>query len=62
MTLYQDRDERTDAEPRQQCMNCGQFITRRFARVFGDNEDRVHACIQCSTLNSLREGKAGASN
>jgi len=40
---------------RTECKNCGAFVTKQFARVFGDNRNRVHACIECSTLASLRE-------
>lgn len=41
------------------CMTCGEVVTRRFARVFGDNGDDVHACVNCTTTRELRQG-AGA--
>lgn len=27
---------------------CGAFVTSEWARVMGDNNGKVHACIQCS--------------
>lgn len=42
-----------------QCRNCNNYVTQQFARVFGDNTNTVHACIECSTLHALREGEGG---
>jgi predicted nucleic acid-binding Zn-ribbon protein len=42
------------------CRNCNAYVSQQFARVFGNNQDRVEACIQCSTLHALRDGNAGA--
>lgn len=39
------------------CKRCHSYISHRFARVFGNNEDEVHGCIDCSTLHSLRDGE-----
>ena len=41
------------------CQNCNSYISFRFARVFGNNDDQVHACINCTNLNALRDGNAG---
>jgi hypothetical protein len=41
------------------CQNCNSYISFRFARVFGNNDDKVHACINCTNLNALRDGNAG---
>lgn len=30
-----------------ECENCGGFVTDNYARVFGDNENRVHECRHC---------------
>jgi hypothetical protein len=30
-------------------------VTERFARVFGNNEDTVHACIDCAPNRELAE-------
>jgi len=35
-----------------ECEHCGAFVTDDFARVFGDNQNRVDGCIEC-------EGKIG---
>ncbi|MCU4742747.1 hypothetical protein OB955_15985 [Halobacteria archaeon AArc-m2/3/4] len=37
-----------------QCVNCGNQVTRQFARVFGDNRDVVHACPDCSTYREMK--------
>jgi hypothetical protein len=58
MSLESDRGDRTDRGRQNKCHNCNSFISQQFARVFGDNDDRAHACIRCSTLHSLRDGKA----
>ena len=59
MALQDDRRTRSESDRQNKCHNCNSFISQRFARVFGDNQDRAHACIECSTLHSLREGNAG---
>jgi len=41
-----------------QCRNCGTYVSSRFARVFGDNDDQVYRCIECSTLRALQQGAA----
>lgn len=50
-------DDRTNPGSTQ-CLNCGSYVSSRFARVFGDNEDEVYSCIECSTLRDLQEGAA----
>ena len=40
------------------CSNCGAFVTDDFARVFGDNDDEVHACPECSDDTVVRNGAA----
>ena len=35
------------------CTNCGEHVTRQFARVFGDNADIVKACPNCATYREL---------
>ncbi len=46
----------TPTETSTRCRNCGSYVTSAFARVFGDNEDHVYACLECSTMRSLRTG------
>ncbi|WP_135536978.1 DUF7563 family protein [Halostella pelagica] len=41
-----------------QCRNCGAYVSNQFARVFGNNQNRVYACLDCSTTRDLREGVA----
>ncbi len=35
------------------CENCEGWVTQDFARVFGDNAGRVHACTECTTAADL---------
>jgi hypothetical protein len=37
------------------CRNCGEHVTVQFARVFGDNQDRVRKCIACVPNAELDE-------
>jgi len=39
------------------CEACGSFVTTAFARVFGDNENRVHGCPECLRTRDLRGGE-----
>lgn len=38
------------------CINCGSQVTQDFARVFGDNQDKVVGCPDCKTFRELKEG------
>lgn len=40
------------------CDNCGSFVTPDFARVFGDNRNRVDGCVRCMSFRELQEGGA----
>jgi hypothetical protein len=40
------------------CLGCGESITERFARVFGDNNDEVHACYDCENYDAITNGAA----
>ncbi|WP_336003458.1 DUF7563 family protein [Halorientalis halophila] len=51
-TVVEERPDDTSTR----CRNCGSYVTSAFARVFGDNEDHVYACLECSTMRSLRTG------
>jgi DNA-directed RNA polymerase subunit RPC12/RpoP len=48
--------DQTADETSTRCRNCGSYVTSAFARVFGDNKDHVYACLECSTMRSLRTG------
>lgn len=39
-----------------ECRNCGAHVTRRFARVMGNNDDEVYGCPRCLTLGELMSG------
>ena len=30
-----------------QCLNCGNTVTEAFTRVYGDNNNNVHRCMEC---------------
>ena len=57
-----ETDGSTRSQPvrKNRCRNCNAYVSQQFARVFGNNDDRVQACIQCSTLHALRDGNGGA--
>ncbi len=40
------------------CNSCDRFVTPEFARVFGDNDDRIDGCLHCTTARSLQRGGA----
>lgn len=52
-------NDRSPSQASTQCQNCNNYVTPQFARVFGDNDNSVHACIECSTLHALRDGDGG---
>lgn len=41
------------------CQNCGSHVSLRFTKVFGDNDDIVHACFHCSPHYELFEWRRG---
>ena len=45
-------NENRTAAPR--CVSCGTQVTKQFSRVFGDNQDVVHACPECSTYREMK--------
>ena len=44
--------------PETRCQNCGSFVTRDFARVFGDNQNTVHGCLECMNGAEIKNGQA----
>lgn len=40
------------------CTNCGSAVSNEFAKVFGDNDDVVHICLNCTTYGAITEGKS----
>ena len=41
-----------------QCRNCGSFVSRRFALVFGDNDNTVYGCHECMSATELYNGES----
>jgi hypothetical protein len=41
-----------------ECTYCGGFVTDDYARVFGDNENRVDDCRNCPTRRPTQEEEA----
>ena len=41
-----------------ECTNCGAFVTTAFARVYGDDDDIPHACMECATGEALKNDAA----
>lgn len=41
-----------------ECNRCGSFVTPRFTRVFGNNEDTVYGCRDCLPVSALIAGGA----
>lgn len=41
-----------------ECQGCGAHVSTRFARVMGDNNGEVHACLNCSS-NALGSEAGG---
>ena len=41
-----------------ECQSCGGFVTERFARVFGNNQDEVHGCLDCMSNTDVKNGGA----
>lgn len=35
------------------CENCDSFVTHDFARVFGDNAERVAGCLKCMSIGEF---------
>ena len=38
------------------CQQCHSPVSRQFRRVFGDNENRVWACLECTTATRVKRG------
>lgn len=45
-----------------ECRNCGSHVTVQFARVFGDNADTVHNCMECVPNAELDDGAASSAD
>lgn len=45
----------SDAVGTAKCRSCGMVVSQSFARVFGDNQDRVQGCPECTTFRERTE-------
>jgi len=50
--------DETSAPDLDECQSCGAHVTEQFRRVFGDDNDVAHRCIQCDTTTRLQKGSA----
>lgn len=39
------------------CTNGGSSVSNEFAKVFGDNDDVVHICLNCTNHGDISEGQ-----
>lgn len=39
-----------------ECQACGANVSRRFIRVFGNNDGTVYACRECATWEGIKDG------
>lgn len=51
-----------DRTPSRRCEECGSFVTREFARVFGNNRNEVHGCLECMSGTAVKRGAARAAD
>lgn len=38
-----------------ECNHCGSFVSTEFARVFADNDGRIHACLECANKAGIAQ-------
>lgn len=45
----------------EECLQCGEAVSDKYAKVLGDNNDEVHGCPTCGRTNDARhkDGKQG---
>lgn len=48
----------TDRTAENRCQNCDSFVTKDFARVFGNNQNEVHGCLDCIGNTDVKRGGA----
>lgn len=52
------QDPQQDAYTDDQCQYCGAYVSQRYRRVSGDNNDIAHACPTCTTGREITNGAA----
>lgn len=40
------------------CLNCGEFVSTDFVRVFGTNDREVYACTACAHMSEILDGRS----
>ena len=61
MTVSNDQmTSGNDTVAENRCRSCGSFVTRDFARVFGNNHNEVFGCLECMTATEVKKGGARA--
>lgn len=38
------------------CRTCENTVSQRYAKVFGDNDDQIDYCPECSTYREMKDG------
>ena len=57
--MSSDPSVRPSSQPGEnRCRNCGSFVTRDFARVFGNNYNEVFGCLECMSATNVKRGGA----
>jgi hypothetical protein len=51
-----------DTMAENRCQSCGSFVTKDFAKVFGNNHNEVFGCLECMTATDVKKGGARAEN
>lgn len=49
-------DTTSDDPDLDHCQFCGAHVTEQFRRVFGDDNDIAHRCVECDTTTRLQKG------
>lgn len=51
-------DSSNETLARARCKHCESYVSHKFLRVFGDNDNEVHACLNCTSMRELVQGAA----
>jgi hypothetical protein len=55
--MYLNESKRAETVAGTWCRSCGSYVTESFARVFGNNDNEIYACIECSSARDLYHGR-----
>jgi RNase P subunit RPR2 len=45
-------------QDRRSCRHCDSYVTDEFRRVFGDDSNTAHRCLDCDTFARVSQGSA----